>query len=434
MKLGRKMADTYTISSGDETVGNSFSFQGATYDNLNDEGYLVVDALSPEEAEEIADDLVNYTYDVLFDHRGFEVPRDHPLSLNVLTDKRTREELLGDTKSESVWEGGMSRKPIISKSCGMWHGHYSLNKLRKIDFNPKLYEISASVIGTDKLAFRAGIERFSIKCGVTVDSDSKRKAEGATDMPKHIDTCLFDDTPNYDFRIQSLVCLSVGNDVAPRDSGTLNLLVNFHHYWTFARHVLHPRYGLVTMPNCSSRFHVLPDDWDTKYLLYLNGHAEAYTIFLHDRKRFMQEFKIERQVFEFYKWLEEIGVRVPETFKLIHWKPIVMKPGQMVFWHQYLPHQSLRNKSATPRIVAYYNLHAIHGPEWYHSEEYRWLLDMATQAHFYYGIDCGKYPRDVKNTEELNYLRDTGLLQDVVDLITTDPLARKLIGLDVYQF
>jgi len=406
----------------------------ATYSNLNDEGYLIRDAISPQEAAELATELTNYTYDVLFDHRGWTVPRNDPLALNIISDKHTREMLLSDSKSESVWEGGMSRKPIISKSCGMWYGNYNRKKLEMIDFNPKLYKICTEVMGTEKLGVLSGIERFSIKPGAVTDPETGHKADGANDMPKHIDSCLFDDRPNYPFRIQSLVCLSVGDDVAARDSGTLNLLVNFHHYWVFAKHLLNPQYGLVTMPEEKSRFHKLPTDWDKKYLPLLKGHAEAYTVYLHDRKRYMKEYSIDRETFEFYKWLTEQNVHVPEVMKDIHWKPIVLKPGQMVFWHQRLPHQSLRNKSATPRIVAYYNLQPIPGPEWYGSQHQKWLVEMATKAHFYYGIDHNVYPRDIKNIQEFEYLRDNNLVKDTVDYITNNPLARKLIGLDHYEY
>ncbi len=416
-----------------------FNIMEATYDNLNDEGYLIRDVMSEEEADYLAKDLIDYTFDIVFENRGYEVPRDHPLALNVLTDKNIRNSLIDDATSESVWENGNSRKPIISKSCGMFDGHYNLQCLEKINFSKRLYDISAEVMGTDKLVFRAGLERYSIKPGVRTDPQTNCKAQGANDMPKHIDSNLFDAnipslSVNYPFRIQNLVCLSVGNDVAPKDSGTLNLLVNMHHYWDFARHILNPQYGLVTMPVNTSRFHVLPKDWDSKYLPNLKLHIEAYTLFLHDRERYAREFTITRQIHSFYEWLEKSDVRVPSIMKDIHWKPIVLRPGQAVYWHQYLPHQSLRNKSETPRIVAYHNLFPVPGPDWYNSEERRWLLEMATKAHFYYGKDNNNYPRDICNSYEYEYLRSNGLLSNVLNYIKENPLGRKLLGIDPYNF
>lgn len=404
----------------------------ATYQNLNDKGYLIVDALLPEEAEELCAELIDYTFDVIFESRGYHVDRDHPACLNLISDQTVRKIMINDNRNESVWKNGNSRNPIISKSCGMADLHYNIKKMKMIDFNPKIYKIASEVIGTEKLVFMAGLERISIKPGIVRDPQTKYKAEGASDMNKHIDSCLFNDQINYPFRIQSLICLSSGNDVPYRDSGSLNLLVNFHHYWKFAGRLFHYKHGIVPLPKCDSRFQTLPSDWDKEYLPELIGHIKVFTLFQQDRQRCMEVYDIPNHLLNFYNRLIEEGITVPDQYKDVHWEIIALKPGQMVFWHQYLPHQSLRNKSKTPRIVVYYSPHPILDSKWYGSENHAWLLDMVSSAKFYYGVNNNFFPRTIRNEHEYEYLRDNHQLHDVINYIKSDPLARRLVGIDPY--
>lgn len=390
-----------------------------SYNNLNDEGYLVVDALSREESHTLSNELAEYLFSILF-------PKDTPRLLNLLTDQKLRSKIFGYNGNDLVWERGNTRTPYYTKSTGMFDGHYNLMKLQMIDFNPKLYDIATQVMGTKKLVFRAGLERYSIKPGIDVVDDIK--AEGGTDMPLHLDANLFHPEVNYSFRIQSLISLSSDSKIEARDSGSLRLLVNFHHYWDFIGKLLHPDTGLYSIDDNKSRFHILPKDFEKGIVPVINEHIIAYTHFVHRREKFDKVYEDDSLITSFY---EDLMIEVPKKPKLLEWRVIQLKPGQMVFWSQYLPHQSLRNKSPVPRIVAYYSLFPI-DKGYYGSDEHKWLKEMISDCKFYYGVDAGKIDRTIRNRQEYIYLRKRNEIKKIVEYINNDPIARLLLGLDEY--
>lgn len=399
----------------------------ATYDNLNDAGYLVVKGvLSAKECEKLSKALIHATVDLVFTRQGFDVDPDDPTTLDLFMDQKLREKKLGETAKGAVWRDGNTRQPLISKSCGMTHIHYNEELLERITYNERLYEAAAKVIGTPHLVHGDGPERFCIK------------PRGATDMPQHIDSNLFLDEVNYPYRSQSLVTIQIDEGISPRDSGTLCLLTYFHHYWDFARELFHPKTGLVPFPELKSRFFVLPTNkkdkkhFDLNYLPALKKHAKAYGNYLEGRRSADKDDFHE----DFYEKLAAKGITVPPTDKKylekMDWTPIKLAPGDMVFWHQYLPHRSLRQRSKTPRICAYYNVYPV-DEDWFGSPHQEWVQKQFQTCQFFYGVDAGQYPEKAVNVEEYEMLAEKeGEIARLAELSTLTEFRRRITGQESY--
>lgn len=383
---------------------------------LNDEGYLVVSgALTPEQVAEtrdcIREDIFNYT----FTRHGCPVDPHDNNNLALLVDMKERERRFGEAGKDTVWTQGNTRKPRVSKSTGQSNVNFSEAKLRNIDFNEKIYKLSSAAYGTPHLAYRTGAERVGMK------------VKGTTDMPRHIDKNLWYDMVNYPIRIQSLVCLSIDPDMNPRDSGSICLLINFHHYWDMAAALFHPVTGLVPMKDCKSRFFVLPKDWDKKYEPALLQHIEGYTRYLHHQIQ-----PNEQSVAQVYANWKTAGIIVPTQVKRIYWKSIAMRPGDIIFWTQDLPHRNNRNKSTIPRTVAYSNTFPIDA-SWYGTEEHKWVVQQYSTCQFHYGVDNGNYPYKIDNADEHDYLEETGQIEARAAISRETELARLLTGQQQYR-
>ncbi len=289
--------------------------------------------------------------------------------------------------------------------------YFNTDHLELVTLNKKLYQEAVKVYKTEKLV-NLGPERFSIK------------AQGSPDMPKHIDSNFFYNKVNYPVRIQGLVCLEVGDDVSPRDSGTLSVYKNFHHYWDFAGQLFHPKTGLFPFPDLKSRFFVLPKGkkgWDKYYEPIFREHAEMYTRFL--------LFDVPPNDSETADFFERIRktVKIPKRLLPLGWEHVVLKPGDVVFWNQHLPHQSLRNKSKTPRIVSYYNLFPI-GKEWYGSEEQLWTKKQFNEGKKFYSVNAGVYTYNCRNVEEFDHLEKTGAIKKINTKTQETSFRRKITG------
>lgn len=369
---------------------------------LNSEGYSIVKGvLSSEDCDSLAQSFIQESLKTVFVSRGFPLDVSDERNLQLFTDPALRRKKFGEKGFSSVWKNGNSRKPYLSKNCGMIEHHFNLEMLRKVTFNEKLYEAAANVYETPFLVHKEGPERYSIK------------AKGSTDMPKHMDMNLFYDSLNHRTRIQSLVCLKVGDDVKPRDSGTLCLYINFHHYFDFARELFHPERGLVPFPDLKSRFFVFPKNWRKKYEPALLKYAKEYTIFLQNGEKSQNAY---------FSKLQKLGIKVPNEMLPLEWKPIVLEPGDLVFWSQKIPHFSLRNKSNVPRIVSYFSLFPV-SKDWFGSKENSWVRYQFQKGVFY---QSGRFT--ICNPEEHNYLIKSKKIKDVRALCNSNKLSRKLCG------
>lgn len=384
--------------------------------SLNDEGYLVVsNALTEQQIQETTTAVRNNIFKIVFKNNGCDVDSNQVDNLELLTNKNKRDIILGKDANDNVWRNGNTRNPRIGKSDGMINIHFNQTVMKNIDFNTKLYDIASKVYGTKNLALTAGPDRVSLK------------AKGSTDMPKHTDINMFHPEVNYKRRIQSLICLSIDTNINPRDSGTTSLFVNFHHYWDLACVLFHPTTGLCPMPDNKSRFFKLPSKWTTVYEKSLQQHIINYTNFLH--KNIVPR---DSNIASTYQIWRNSGVTVPTTIKAPYWKPIKMKPGDMLFWTQKLPHQSLRNKSDIPRMVAYYSLFPI-DENWYGSEQHKWVVQQFTSGKFHYSSN-GRYLYNIDNIDEYKDLENTGKLENIIEYTSSSNLAKLLTGQATYEF
>lgn len=368
-------------------------------------GYTIIKGvLSPEKCEELAHHFARRTVDMVFTERGFDISKlSTEEALELLTTPAKRREHFGEQANESVWRNGNSRNPVHSKSCGMIHLHYDKHLLEDITFNEDLYEQAAKIYGCKELVHLDGLERICVK------------PRGSTDMPQHIDANLFLPEVNFDTRIQSLVTLQIDTNpkTKTRDTGTICLIPHFHRYWDFAARLLHPTKGLNhSLMQCrmenppKGRFFALPtgnEGWDKKYFPLLQLHIKSYSDYIHRGARNLPE-----ETLAFYRKIDAEGITIPNDppriLEEIVWTPIKLEPGDMIWWHQHLPHRSLRNTTKTPRIVAYGVWPVEKG--WYRSDEQRWLATQTMSLEFYYprGRTVGLFPTAL-NSEELNHLR-----------------------------
>lgn len=388
-----------------------------SYDNLDENGYLVVENTLPkEDCDFLAKSIQNEILDLIFTRQGFDIDTEDPDTPRLLVDQRLRVEKLGEKARGCVWRKGCTLNPIFTKSTGMVDCHFIPDVMKKIIFNKKLYKISAKINGTEKLAFTTGPERVSLK------------PKGATDMPQHIDSNLFHEEVNYPFRIQSLIVLQNDTEIKTRDSGTLCVIPYFHLYWNFASRIFHPVTGIkgYRFPPNNSRFFKLPTGkigFDKYFLPFLRKCAKEYAEFLEGNK--------ESDYLKYFKKYKKDGITVPPNSKgyleKLDWTPIKLKPGDFVFWHQHLPHRSLRNKSDIPRIVAYHNLFPV-TEEWYGSEEQKWVARQFRRGEFYYGVNNGRYPTHIVNIEEHEKLVEEGKIEKISKISKKTSLRRKLTG------
>nr|QBK92439.1 MAG: putative oxidoreductase [Pithovirus LCPAC401] len=365
-------------------------------------GYSVTEGLyTSEELKRLEKSILDDIQNIVFTNRNIDYQLTDYKSLQVFTDPFYRKEVLENVNS--VWKNGNSRQPFLSKSVGMINIHYNKDVFDLIHMNERPYRILSHLYGTEHLVHRVGPERFGMKI------------KGSVNMSKHIDANLWHKEVNYPERVQALICVQIPDDVQPRNSGTLELLLGFNQIWDFTSALFHPSSGLIPMPDCKDRFQRLPSDFDSKYLPELIKYAEKYRNFLHSSDQ-----KEDEVVLEFFKRLQKNNITVPPRDVEIKWTAIRCKPGALIAWDQRLPHRNLRNTSETPRIAVYYGLYPV-TENYYGSEEHLWLRRMFEREEFYYSINAGKYPTKVVNIEEKKH-RD-GL--EIQEFCQTE-LAKKL--------
>lgn len=409
-----------------------------SYDKLNQAGYLIVPVLEPEKAKALAATVTERALQLVFVNPGYPVDPKDPDSAVLFVDPKRRD-TIGARKA--TCRGGNSRQPIINRTTGMIDIHFEPELLENIVFNPDIVEASADVmdVPAEQLVYALGPERVSVK------------APTAPAMKKHSDYNFFIDAKklNYPYRIQSLVTLDIDPEIEPAKSGTLCVLSYFHHFIDFAACIFHPKYGI---PSCrfpgsslKSRFLEFPSYFDTKYLhmfrmcvdLYLQSvtvepeqHPSIYEHFsgsLEDHRAFI-ELACFWHIHEvFYDKDSKLLLRYIRNMR---WTPIAAKPGDMIFWHQYLPHYSCPNKSSISRVVSYVNLYPA-GADWNESYQRKWVAEQFRTAKSRYTTNADDIKSSTArftNPEEYQDLVDRGLIDRVVQLSQTDDTRKRLSG------
>jgi len=385
---------------------------------MQEQGYLIVDGvLDSNQCRQVTLAIYHRIVETVFTQRGFKVDPKSLDTIRMLTDPALRAQLMGQDKDRAVFRHGLSRQPLVSKSTGMNDNHYIPEVLEHIAFNPKLYQVASHLYGQKELAFMAGIDRFCFK------------APGSTQMSKHIDWCPFDQSGrNYPRRYQCLVTTSISRSVPPEKTGTLCLLLNFHHYTELARRIFYPRGGLVPFPddNASwSRFFILPKNFDSHYLPALIEHAQAYGDYLHRGL-----IPADPRMAKIYAKLKSFGLSVPETYRPIGWQAISLRPGQAIFWDQRVPHYSAANKSEKVRACCYYSVFPI-DQAWDQSSGRSWLRDQIRELRFSYDTEANIRTTKVRNPEELEYFKThPEVAERTHQILGADEWRRKLTGVE----
>ncbi len=416
------------MESSEAVIGQGF------YDQLNAAGYLVLPVLSEETAVSLSRALIKKTVELIFTKKGYSVDSANYRELKCLVDKPLRSKL-GPGADTAVWRNGNTRQPIINKSTGMIDLHFQPELLETVTFNPKIVAASAKVmsVAPEKLVYAWGPERVSIK------------VQGATVMKKHLDANLFTESLNYAYRIQSLVTLSIDTTISADKSGTLNVLTHFHHFWQLAGVLFHPETGIADCrfpSSClKSRFMELPSYFDSQYLDQLKHYGRLYIDYLNSGCDTMDTFgKYPENLTELFDSCYHADILVDyDLIKLsiyleeMNWQSIQAKPGDMIFWHQHLPHRSMPNKSLVPRVVAYVNLYPA-GANWNSSFQRQWVAQQFRKAESYYvknaddlrATNVGVFR--VTNLEEHQELTDMSKLESIAAMSTKDDFRKRLSG------
>ena len=228
--------------------------------SLGDKGYIIIEnMLSLEVCNLLKESIVDQVLWQVYGRVGIKITDENREDLILgLVDSKLRDKLLGkDVAKDTVWRNGNTRQPRHNKTTGMNDIYFNPDVMEHVSLNRKFYREFREIYNYPYLAHSAGPERISIK------------PPGSDDMVKHIDRRLSWDGQedvNYPVRVQSAMCLDRDLDGPLRDSGTLELLTGFNHYWDFASVLFHPETGLVPFPDFGTRFFTLPKDFDKKYL------------------------------------------------------------------------------------------------------------------------------------------------------------------------
>lgn len=254
----------------------------------------------------------------------------------LLVDSKLREQHLQNPKS--VWRHNNSRKPIVSKSCGMVNIYHQPQIRDHVLFNTKVVEGIRAMYKTlpqatqdEKIVYMNGPDRVGVK------------PKGSTDMERHLDSNLFlpciNQHPRY--RVQALVTLQVGapeGKITVRDLGSIEVLAGFHHYyelagWFFSR-----------LPG------VTPFTGPPPYPIekFLNTYLDTFLTWV---KTYIYGPEVKPPE------LKSFIDKLPDKYVEVQWHAPITKPGDLLCFDTRLPHRNTRNKSAVTRIVAYVSLY-----------------------------------------------------------------------------
>ncbi|KAL6070038.1 hypothetical protein QOT17_007096 [Balamuthia mandrillaris] len=338
---------------------------------------------------------------------SLHVSFEDPDSLLLLTDSHCRTSKGIDQPDKIFFKGGNRRKPYLSKNTGMWNFYFIPEVMTIVQSNPDIHRVHALLMGSPHIK-RDCFERIGIK------------PPGSVDMPRHLDTYLFDDNARPGHRLQSLCCIDVPEDVSARDSGTFEAVKGFHLYFALAREFFHPErgcgaYRLEPGPvpqRLPPKFDLTAFNVYIQLYTYLQNNASSYTS-KKNKKKLKNEEKTKEEeeaeeeeeeeteelpaVFQnpfVRKGLDVTTLRsfwqhalstfrrlssslvVPARARELRWEVVPMRPGSLLCWDSCIPHRNLRNKSKSrARVVAYCNAKLTEEPSWYLSEAFHLLKE-----------------------------------------------------------
>lgn len=341
----------------------------------------------------------------LLKKRQFSLTSSNPETWKLFTDVKLRKQVFKEP--HKIWK---PRNHPLSRSCGMIDIHHNPDIHRMVLFDQRMYNILSQAYGKQELVHSAGPEKFSIK------------PPNATDMNKHIDANLWHEENNYPERIQSFLAVSVPTQGEWRDRGGLCVLKNFHHYWDFASCLFHYEFGLYPMPKTTSRFHVLPKNFDNYFLPRLRETAQQYSQWLNENKR-----NFDPDLVEFFTQIQDYII-IPREYndKPIEWEYVEYQAGDVVMWNQHLPHFSARNNTDELRSVIYYSVFPVDHHWFSMTRQQTWTLSQFENNTFHYEVQATIYSYNIKNSDEYKYRTEHGLTQ----VYKETELSRRMSGLE----
>ena len=324
------------------------------------EGYLIVPQIIDSKAcNTLKNALTDAINKVMFEMKGeaYRLNPKFPKSYSILTHTELRKSQI---KTPNLfWEGD---NELIKTENGMGPGanfYFLPEKEVLISGNPKIYNVYRQILGQTEFLLEP--ERMGIK------------AEGATDMPRHLDINLFggeieetevsihENPLNPGDRLQGMVCVDIDEDEAASTSGTLTVIPGFHQYFELARIFFHYENGF---PPCRlpKSFH-MPQSLESGAfrLDIFNEFIRCYTK-LRQGQRITSKTTENKALAEFALAVHrKFDISVPEQARELEWHAVPLKPGDLIVWDATLPHASLRNKSKNniPRMVAYIDMRPI---------------------------------------------------------------------------
>jgi hypothetical protein len=294
-------------------------------------GHVSIPVLKLVECARVLDSVLGETYKMAF--RGVDLSKikDPSLLLNDI-DLRRKHEIQEDI----VWIEGNTRKPIVSKNGGFTNIYHNRLVRDLILFSEKIHhyisQLYKAVCGEEEIAYTNGPDRVGVK------------AKDATDMPKHLDKHLFIDAPKLKARVQAFVCLGVDErtkspsgapEMKPRETGGIEVLENFHHYFLLARIFFKGKFETSdAIPQN------LPKEFDDN----LDAFNAWITKILYSKKKPLMNKEL-REVIKTNKF--------PEKQLFVGWVIPKVRVGDLFCFDTRLPHRNLKNKSTIPRVVAY---------------------------------------------------------------------------------
>lgn len=302
-------------------------------------GYVSIPVLELKECAKIANSILSEVYKMAF--RGVDLSEieDPSLLLNDIDLRRKH-----GIQTDIVWNEGNPRKPIVSKNGGFVNIYHNRLVRDLILFSEKIHyfvsqlykavcgtlSLAPTACGEEEIAYTNGPDRVGVK------------SKGATDMPKHLDKHLFIDAPKLKARVQALVCLSVDEEMDPRNTGGIEILENFHHYFPLARIFFRGKFKTSdAIPQ------QLPKEFDEN----LDAFNAWITKILYSAKTgdtAKPKLILKKELREVLK-----ANKFPEKQLFVKWVIPKVKVGDLFCFDTRLPHRNLRNKSTIPRVVAY---------------------------------------------------------------------------------
>jgi hypothetical protein len=321
-------------------------------------GWLITNpvGISNEDLNSIKTSIIDETFYCVFGSSGeYNNAIKCPQPTKLFVDPKLREQYLQNPKC--IWRNNFSQNPKISKSTGMINLYHNVLVRDKILFNLDIYNIIHELYTSlfqkenkdsknDKeveIAYVLGPERVGIK------------TYGTTDMPRHIDSRLFNDldqtTPT---RVQSIFTLDV--DRQSTSNGSIEVLEGFHNYWElgkwFFTHAI-----LRETNNKANSLHTVPQQLPGNF----DGLLSEFLIFLQYIYENGKDGIIKVTNPTMQKSLQKAFElqSLPDKLLPIRWvKPLIQK-GQMFSFDTRLPHCNTKNTTSTDRVVAYISFFPI---------------------------------------------------------------------------